>query len=79
MLTQSLVIIRYAVSGYHPDDVVARRQAEPWYHAKTEPFLKTCSPSYARPSSQPGFPPFTQVSPTLKYGSPGMSVDQLLR
>jgi DDE superfamily endonuclease len=37
MLTQSLVIIWYAVSGYHPDDVVVRRRAEPWYDAKTEP------------------------------------------
>jgi hypothetical protein len=37
MLIQSLVIVWYAVSGYHPDDVVLRRQAEPWYDAKTEP------------------------------------------
>jgi hypothetical protein len=37
MLVQSLVIVWYAVSGYHPDDVVARRQAQPWYDAKTEP------------------------------------------
>jgi hypothetical protein len=37
MLTQSLVIIWYAACGYHPDDVLTRRQAEPWYHAKSEP------------------------------------------
>jgi DDE superfamily endonuclease len=37
MLTQSLVIVWYAVSGYHPDDVVVRRQAQPWYDTKTEP------------------------------------------
>lgn len=37
MLTQSLVIIWYTQSGYHPGDVVIRRQAQPWYDAKTEP------------------------------------------
>jgi hypothetical protein len=37
MLVQSLVIIWYAVSGYHPDDIAARREAEPWYDGKSEP------------------------------------------
>jgi len=37
MLIQSLVVVWYSVSGYHPDDVVLRRQAQPWYDAKTEP------------------------------------------
>ncbi len=37
MLVQSLVIIWYAVSGYHPDDITARRESEPWYGGKTEP------------------------------------------
>lgn len=37
MLVQSLVIVWYAVSGYHPDDVDLRRQAEPWYDLKSEP------------------------------------------
>jgi hypothetical protein len=37
MLIQSLVIVWYAVSGYHCDDVVLRRRAEPWYDTKTEP------------------------------------------
>jgi hypothetical protein len=37
MLVQSLVIVWYAVSGYHPEDVALRRQAEPWYDDKTEP------------------------------------------
>jgi hypothetical protein len=37
MLVQSLVIIWYTVSGYHPDDITARREAEPWYDSKNEP------------------------------------------
>jgi hypothetical protein len=37
MLVQSLVILWYAVSGYHPEDVTARRLAQPWYDTKTEP------------------------------------------
>jgi hypothetical protein len=37
MLVQSLVIVWYAVHGYHPDDVTLRRQAQPWYETKTEP------------------------------------------
>jgi hypothetical protein len=37
MLVQSLVIVWYALSGYHPDDVAVRRQEQPWYEAKTEP------------------------------------------
>jgi hypothetical protein len=37
MLVQSLVIIWCALSGYHSDDVTARRHAEPWYDTKTGP------------------------------------------
>jgi hypothetical protein len=37
MLVQSLVIVWYTASGYHPEDVDLRRQAEPWYDLKTEP------------------------------------------
>ena len=37
MLMQSMVICWYALYGHHPDDVVARRLAEPWYESKTEP------------------------------------------
>jgi DDE superfamily endonuclease len=36
-LVQTLVIIWYALYGYHPDDLTARHAAEPWYHDKTEP------------------------------------------
>ena len=37
MLIQSMVIVWYALSGYHPDDVTVRRQEQPWYEAKSEP------------------------------------------
>ncbi|MCA1674897.1 MAG: transposase [Actinobacteria bacterium] len=37
MLIQSMVIVWYALHGYHPDDVVSRRLAQPWYDSKTEP------------------------------------------
>jgi hypothetical protein len=37
MLVQSLVVLWYATSGYHPEDITARRQAEPWYEGKNEP------------------------------------------
>ncbi|MGW3472541.1 hypothetical protein ACWDKQ_29660 [Saccharopolyspora sp. NPDC000995] len=37
MLMQSMVITWYAQHGYHPDDMLARRLAEPWYDSKAEP------------------------------------------
>ena len=37
MLIQSMVIIWYAVGGYHPDDLHHRRAEQPWYEAKSEP------------------------------------------
>jgi hypothetical protein len=37
MLVQSLVICWYALYGHHPEDVAARRLAEPWYERKSEP------------------------------------------
>lgn len=37
MLVQSLVIVWYALHGYHPDDVTMRRHEQPWYENKTEP------------------------------------------
>ena len=36
-LIQTLVIVWYAVSGYHPEDLAARQAAEPWYTEKAEP------------------------------------------
>jgi len=37
MLAHSLVITWYARHGHDPADITARRQAQPWYTAKTEP------------------------------------------
>jgi hypothetical protein len=36
-LIQSMVTVWYTLHGHHPDDVLARRLAEPWYQTKTEP------------------------------------------
>lgn len=36
-LIQTLVIVWYAMSGYHPEDLAARQAAEPWYTDKAEP------------------------------------------
>ena len=37
LLVHTLVIIWYARHGHDPAGITARRQAQPWYHAKTEP------------------------------------------
>ena len=37
MIIQSLVVVWYATAGYHPDDTLARRLAQPWHQTKTEP------------------------------------------
>ena len=37
LLTCTLVIVWYARHGHHRADITARRHAQPWYHAKTEP------------------------------------------
>ena len=36
-LLQTLVIVWYALYGYHPDDLTGRHAAEPWYDQKSEP------------------------------------------
>ena len=37
LLTHTLIITWYARNGHHPARITARRHAQPWYHAKTEP------------------------------------------
>src|SRR5262249_17472149 len=36
-LVHSLPVLGYATSGYPPEDIPARREAEPWYGSKNEP------------------------------------------
>jgi hypothetical protein len=40
---QSMVIVWYALHGYHPNDVLARRLAQQWYESKTEPSFEDMS------------------------------------
>jgi len=37
LIVHTLVITWYARHGHDPADITARRTAQPWYHAKTEP------------------------------------------
>jgi hypothetical protein len=37
LLTSTLIITWYARHGHHRAGITARRHAQPWYHAKTEP------------------------------------------
>lgn len=37
LLTHTLIITWYARYGHHPARITARRNAQPWYHAKTQP------------------------------------------
>lgn len=37
MITQSLVVVWYALHGYDPADVTDRATTQPWYRTKTEP------------------------------------------
>ena len=37
MLVHTIIVIWYARHGYDPADITARRTAQPWYQAKTEP------------------------------------------
>ena len=37
LLTCTLIIIWYTRHGHSPARIAARRRAQPWYHAKTEP------------------------------------------
>jgi hypothetical protein len=37
LITQSLVVLWYALHGHHPDIAAERRAAAPWYTSKTQP------------------------------------------
>ena len=69
MLAQSLVIVWYAQYGYHPDDVTLRRQAEPWYEAKTEPSFEDMLAKLRK----------TLIATRFSAISPGQTDSDLLR
>jgi len=69
MLTQSLVIVWYTAFGYHPDDIALRRQAEPWYEAKTEPSFEDMLGKLRR----------TLIATRFSAVSPGQTDPELLR
>jgi hypothetical protein len=37
LIVHTLVVLWYARHGHDPADITSRRQAQPWYTAKTEP------------------------------------------
>ena len=63
-LVQTLVIVWYALSGYHPEDITSRPTAEPWYHDKTEPAFEDMLAKLRRTLSQPELPALPQRNPT---------------
>ena len=69
MVVQSLVIVWYALSGYHPEDVATRRQAEPWYEAKTEPSFEDMIAKLRK----------TLIAARFSSVSPGQANPELLR
>jgi hypothetical protein len=67
MLTQALVIIWYATAGYHPDDVHARRRAQPWYDSKTEPSFEDMLIKLRKSLIAARFSTVRPVNPTPRY------------
>ena len=64
-LVQTLVIIWYALYGYHPDDLTARHAAEPWYHAQGRARLRRhARQTPQNPHRRPIFGALPQISPT---------------
>jgi hypothetical protein len=69
MLVQTLVIVWYAVSGYHCEDVTARRREQPWYDSKTEPSFEDMIVKLRK----------TLIAARFSAVSPGQSNPELLR
>ena len=67
MLTQSLVIVWYTLYGHHPDDVVIRRQAQPWYDAKAEPSFEDMLTKLRKALIAARFSAVAPVRSTLTY------------
>ncbi len=60
---QSLVTIWYATCGHHPEDLTARRAAEPWYGHKTEPAFEDMLAKLRRTLIAARFVPTTSDQP----------------
>jgi DDE superfamily endonuclease len=69
MLVQTLVIVWYAVSGYHHEDVAARRREQPWYDSKTEPSFEDMLVKLRK----------TLIAARFSAVSPGQSNPELIR
>jgi hypothetical protein len=69
MLVQSLVIVWYALHGYHHEDVTARRREQPWYDSKTEPSFEDMIVKLRK----------TLIAARFSAVSPGQSNPELLR
>jgi hypothetical protein len=64
MLTMSLVIVWYALHGYHPDDISTRRALSPWYTSKAEPSFDDMLAKLRRSIIATRFLPARSVRPT---------------
>jgi hypothetical protein len=69
MLVQTLVIVWYALYGYHSEDVAARRREQPWYDSKTEPSFEDMIIKLRK----------TLIAARFSAVSPGQSNPELLR
>jgi DDE superfamily endonuclease len=69
MLVQTLVIIWYALHGYHHEDVAARRREQPWYDSKTEPSFEDMIVKLRK----------TLIAARFSAVSPGQSNPELIR
>jgi hypothetical protein len=69
MLVQSTVIVWYTLHGYHPDDVLSRRIAQPWYDSKTEPSFEDMIGKLRR----------TLIAARFSAATPGQTDPDLLR
>lgn len=64
LLTQTLVIIWYALAGHEPGDIDHRRRAAPWYTTKTEPSYEDMLIKLRRHLIAARFHPGTPRTPT---------------
>lgn len=64
LLTQTLVIIWYALHGHEPGDIDHRRRATPWYTTKTEPSYEDMLIKLRRTLITARFHPTTPRTPT---------------